>query len=621
MLRHGFVPGRQPAPSDQVRPQQAPPARCAARCWPMHDMPWPASVAGAGWRCIPPQPAWHLLAYTTPVRLLARSAHAELGSRIPEAQVWSYLLQAAHGLHYLHRCCGGEGGRASVCLVCLVCWLPAVAHWVHAFLAWRCRWPAGALACLPACPPACTPASPPPPAHLLACRAPLPPAATARHHASKPAAGVGQRAAQNCRPWGGRRSRQREPAGGALCGLGGPAGVGWAGGRPSPSGRLLAVPAVHDPPATRQPNNPALRPEAINPPIHPPTPASLAPVQAVGTTGFASPEVTAGRTQPASDCFSLGMCLYELCMRRSPFGAASEAAVAAAVQAWGPADAAEAAAALFPDYIPELVGLLQALLQVGPALVAWKASGVLCYGCVVGLCRAARRCVCCAAILSSAAQPWCGLMPPCACLPPLLPRTARPFSPPHGRPDTGETRHAAATGHPAAAACGGCLRAAVGRSGESSRPVRGRPAQRVGGALAVRAQGRAVTRGRLACFAARRRPLALGALAQPLPCLPAVVPVRCRSTREGPTSCRPSSCRPTFRSSTHACRSRAAAAWAAPGRSTRRTRRSRGRHSSSSSGSSSSRRRSRMSSRRSAEEGRAAGAHQTAALRVSGVDC
>ncbi|PSC72543.1 allergen V5 Tpx-1 family [Micractinium conductrix] len=88
---------------------------------------------------------------------------------------------------------------------------------------------------------------------------------------------------------------------------------------------------------------------------------------AVGTTGFASPEVTAGRTQPASDCFSLGMCLYELCMRRSPFGAASEAAVAAAVQAWGPADAAEAAAALFPDYIPELVGLLQALLQPDPS--------------------------------------------------------------------------------------------------------------------------------------------------------------------------------------------------------------------------------------------------------------
>lgn len=90
--------------------------------------------------------------------------------------------------------------------------------------------------------------------------------------------------------------------------------------------------------------------------------------QVAGTLGFLAPEgLRRERQTPKADIFSLGVCLFELCELRSPFGigVATEASVEARLRGWGAADAAVAAAALFPRYSRELQGLVERMLQVG----------------------------------------------------------------------------------------------------------------------------------------------------------------------------------------------------------------------------------------------------------------
>lgn len=97
----------------------------------------------------------------------------------------------------------------------------------------------------------------------------------------------------------------------------------------------------------------------------PPTPL---PAPQVGTSGFMAPELYHQECQTtAADIYSLGVSLFELCALRSPLGAAaatSEAAEDAAAARWSAGDAAAAAASLAGRYSPELLRLLQAMLQV-----------------------------------------------------------------------------------------------------------------------------------------------------------------------------------------------------------------------------------------------------------------
>ena len=76
----------------------------------------------------------------------------------------------------------------------------------------------------------------------------------------------------------------------------------------------------------------------------------------------------------AADIFSLGVVLFELCALRSPLAhaAGSEAALDAAAARWDVGDVAAAAASLAGRYSPELLGLLQAMLQVRLGGATWR---------------------------------------------------------------------------------------------------------------------------------------------------------------------------------------------------------------------------------------------------------